>query len=558
MVTLWLESGMFTSRGVFYNPKCKDNVNAINTSKWGMTMSFKRKLVPLVASAALMVTTLAACSGDNNPAAGSTAAPEGGTQAGTAAKPASIKAMTILFGNPPEMTNNKALEDLEKRGNVDLNVTFVPSEAYTDKLSVAVSAGDSYDLLLMDGGKDDKFNNLVKMGAFHDLTPYLEKTENISKIDEVVWNGAKIEGKTYGIPRPRGLYGGGEANILIRKDWLDKYNLEVPKTIDELTNALMVFKENDPAGGGKTIPFTIYGSDGVNSPGPFSGVLPIQYAFGIPNVWKLEGENVVRDFQTPEYKAFLEWLRDSWSKGLIDKDAPVLKNQGQARSKFLAGTAGAFVGNVSDIVETNVEKLKQTDPNAEIAIVDVLEGADGQKGASILSGYYGLWAIPSSVPEEKVQQIVDFLDFTASEENVAFSKAGVTGIHSSDFKDGVAVQTEEQKKQYELDKPNNFILENRADPYVYANSKEPEILTLQKTVLDTISTIGVENPFLSYNSQYASKNPDSYKKMSAVMTKYVLGEGTWEDVQKEIDTWTTGAGVQITKELLDQYRAEHQ
>lgn len=269
-------------------------------------MSFKRKLVPLVASAALMVTTLAACSGDNNPAAGSTAAPEGGTQAGTAAKPASIKAMTILFGNPPEMTNNKALEDLEKRGNVDLNVTFVPSEAYTDKLSVAVSAGDSYDLLLMDGGKDDKFNNLVKMGAFHDLTPYLEKTENISKIDEVVWNGAKIEGKTYGIPRPRGLYGGGEANILIRKDWLDKYNLEVPKTIDELTNALMVFKENDPAGGGKTIPFTIYGSDGVNSPGPFSGVLPIQYAFGIPNVWKLEGRTSYVISRLPN-------TRHSWS-----------------------------------------------------------------------------------------------------------------------------------------------------------------------------------------------------------------------------------------------------
>lgn len=108
-----------------------------------------------------------------------------------------------------------------------------------------------------------------------------------------------------------------------------------------------------------------------------------------------------------------------------------------------------------------------------------------------------------------------------------------------------------------LDKPNNFILENRADPYVYANSKEPDILALQKTTLDTISKIGVENPFLSYNSQYASKNPDSYKKMSAVMTKYVLGEGAWEDVQKEIDTWTEGPGVQITKELQDQYNAEH-
>ncbi|CQR56726.1 family 1 extracellular solute-binding protein [Paenibacillus riograndensis SBR5] len=556
-VTHWRESGMFTRYAVFYNPKCKDDVNANNTSKRGMTMDFKRKLVPLVATAALMVTTLAGCSGSNNSAAGSSVSPEGTAKTEAGSQKASIKAMTILFGNPPATENNKALEDLEKRGNVDLDVTFVPSEAYTDKLSVAVSAGNSYDLLLMDGGKDDKFSNLVKMGAFHDLTPYIEKTKNISQIDDTVWNGIKVDGKLYGIPRPRGLYGGGEANILIRKDWLDKYNLAVPKTMDELTNALAVFKEKDPAGGGKTIPFSIYAVDGINSPGPFAGVAPIQFAFGVPNIWKLDNGKAVRDFQTPEYKAFLEWLKDSWSKGLIDKDAPVLKNQGQARSKFLAGTAGAFVGNVSDMAETNIEKLKQTDPNAEIAIVDVLEGANGQKGVAVLGGYYGLWAIPSSVKEDKVQQIVDFLDFSASEENVAFSKAGVTGIHSSDFKEGIAVQTEEQKKQYDLDKPSQFVLENRVDPYVYAGSKDPEILKAQKATLDVISKAGIENPFLSYNSATASKNPDSYKKMSAVMTKYVLGEGTWDDVQKEIDAWTNGTGAQITKDLLDQYNAEH-
>lgn len=524
-------------------------------------MKHRRKLVPLMVMAALSVSLLAGCGGGgNNPAESSTASssPSGKTGAETGGQPTSIKAMTILFGNPPSTENNKALEDLEKRGNVDLDVTFVPSEAYTDKLSVAVSAGNSYDLLLMDGGKDDRFSNLVKMGAFHDLTPYLEKTQNISQIDEKVWNGIKVDGKVYGIPRPRGLYGGGEASILIRKDWLDKYNLEVPKTVDELTHALEVFKQNDPAGGGKTIPFTIFAVDGVNSPGPFSGVLPIQFAFGVPNVWKVDGGNAIRDFQTPEYKGFLEWLREAWSKGLIDKDAPVLKNQGQSRSKFQAGTAGAFVGNVSDLVESSVEKLKQTDPDAEVAIIDSLEGPDGKKGVAILGGYYGLWAIPSSVPEDKVQKIVDFLDFSASEENVAFSKAGVTGIHSSDFKDGIAVQTEEQKQQYDQDMPSLFVLENRVDPYVYANSKVPEILEVQRASLDTISKIGVENPFLSYNSATASKNPDSYKKMSAVMTKFVLGEGTWEDVQKEIDAWTKGTGAQITKDLMDQYNAEHQ
>ncbi|MEK4059204.1 MULTISPECIES: extracellular solute-binding protein [Paenibacillus] len=525
-------------------------------------MKFKHKLVPVLASTVLMASALAGCGGNNNAAENNggeaSGQPAGTAQTAGSTKAAKIKAMTILFGNPPVTDNNKALEDLEKRGNVDLDITFVPSEAYADKLSVAVSAGDSYDLLLMDGGKDDKFSNLVKMGAFHDLTPYLEKTGNINLIDEAVWKNVRVDGKVYGVPRPRGLYGGGEASMLIRKDWLDKYNLEVPKTLDELTDAMKVFKEKDPAGGGKTIPFSIFGVDGINAPGPFAGVLPIQFALGIPFTWKVDNGTPVRDFQTPEYKTYLEWLKESWSQGLIDKDAPVLKNQQQARGKFLAGVAGVFAGNVSDLGEANLSKLKQVDPNAEIAIIDVLEGPAGDKGVAVMTGYYGLWAIPSSVPEDKIQQIVDFLDFTASEENVAFYKGGVTGIHSNGLKDGIVTQTEEQLKQADLDKPNSFILENRIDPYVYATSKEADILAIQKASLDTISKFGIENPFLAYNSETASKNPDSYKKMNAVMTKYVLGEGTWDDVQKEIDAWTKGTGAQITKDLMDQYKADNQ
>ncbi|RTE11657.1 extracellular solute-binding protein [Paenibacillus whitsoniae] len=518
-------------------------------------MTSKKTLVPVLAATVLLTTVLAGCSsGSSN--TGSTPGAGQASQA-PAAAPTTIKAMTILFGNPPSTDNNKAKEDLEKRGNVKLDVTFVPSEAYKDKLSVAVSAGDSYDLLLMEGGKDDKYTNLVKMGAFHDLTPYIEKTKNLKQIDSVIWNTTKVQGKIYGVPRPRGLYGGGDGNLIIRKDWLDKYNLAMPKTLDDLTKVLQVFKEKDPAGGGKTIPLSVFAVDGIGSPGPFAGTNPMQYAFGVPNTWKLDNGKPVRDFQTPEYKTYLDWMKDIWSKGLIDKDAPVLKNQQQSRSKFLAGVAGVFAGNASDLVETNVTKLKQVDPNAEIAAVDLLEGPGGKKGVPITGGYYGLWVIPSSVPKEKVQKIVDFLDFSASEENAVFGKAGIIGVHSSEMKDGVAVQTEDQKKLYDLEKPSTFVLQNKFDPYVYATSKDQAILKVQKALLDVISKAGVENPFLSYNSQVASKNPDSYKKMSAIMTKYVLGESKWDDVQKEIDAWTSGLGAQITKELQDQYNEDH-
>ncbi len=524
-------------------------------------MKARRIYLPAMATALLMSTALAGCGKEET--TGSSAAPSAGASVqaspspAASAAPTSIKAMTILFGNPPSTDNNKAKADIEKRGNVKLDITFVPSEAYKDKLSVAISAGDSYDILLLDGGKDDKFTSLVKMGAFHELTPYLKTANNINKLDENVWNNVRVQGKVYGIPRPRGLYGGGEASVIIRKDWLDKYGLAVPKTLDELTKALETFKKNDPAGGGKTIPFTMYAADTSWTAGPFGGTQPISYAFGVPTTWKLDGGKAVRDFQTPEYKSYLDWLKDSWSKGLLDKDAPVLKNQGQARNKFQAGVAGAFVGNVSEIAEENIDKLKQSDPKAEIAVIDLLEGAGGKKGVAVIAGYYGLWAIPSSVPKDKVQKIVDFLNFTASEENYAFYKAGITGVHNSEIKNGIASQTDEQKKLFDLEKPNQFILQNMVDPYIYANAKTAPVIEKQKASLDVISKAGIASPFQSYTSQTAAKNPDTYKKLGAAMTKYVLGESQWTDVQKEIDAWTTGLGAQITKDLLDQYNEDH-
>ena len=524
--------------------------------KRGMNMSIKKQLTQVVAASMLITTTLAGCASNEGGTANPTNTPNGQQTTDTGAETTTIKAMTITFGDPPAADNNQAKADLEKRGNVKLDLSFVPSEAYGDKLAVAVSAND-YDLLLIDSGKDDKYINLVKMGAFHDLTEYIDGTENISLIEDAVWDNTSVQGKIYGIPRPRGLYGGGEASVLIRKDWLDKYNLELPKTIDELTHALQVFKDNDPAGGGNTIPLAVYGVDGATGPGPFGSVFPMLFAFGVPHIWALDDNGQpVRDFQTPEYKTYLEWLRDVWSKGLIDKDAPVLKGQQQARNKFQAGVAGAFVSNVGDISETSLEKMRQVDPNAEIAVIDVLEGREGQKGVALIGGYYGLWVIPSSVPKDKVQKIVDFLDFTAAEENIAFSKAGVIGVHASDFKDGLPVQTEEQMKLFELEKPSAFVLENRVDPYIYANSKVPEIREAQRASLDVIANYGIANPFLSYSSQTATKKPDTYKKMSAVMTQYVLGEATWEAVQKEIDAWTAGDGAVIAQELLEQYNAD--
>ncbi|WP_144936358.1 extracellular solute-binding protein [Paenibacillus sp. 32O-W] len=496
----------------------------------------------------LTMGTVAGCASGGKEGQGASVKDGGGE-----GQPTEIKALTILAsGEPPVLENNKTLEEIEKRANIKLKLEVVPGDVYSDKVNIAIAAGNQYDLILLTDGKDDKYVKLAKQGAFHDLTELVKKNENLQKIPEYTWNNTMVEGKVFGIPRPRGIYGGGNSNIFIRKDWLDKYNLPVPKTLDEFTNALKVFKENDPADGGNTIPMV---AGPFNSPW-FGSLNPIGFSFGLPYVYKVEDGKPVAYFQTPEYKEYLDWIRMAYTSGLIDKDAPVTKTV-QSKDKFKSGMVGAMVDNVGMLDDSNTSVMKKADPNAELVGIPILEGPKGHKGVQMIEGYFGIWVIPSNVPKDKAEKIVEFLNWSASEEATIISKAGIEGVHYNkyDLASGEIDRTEEQKKLYDKEKPAILILQNEYDKYYYASSLIPEVRQAQRAVLDEFEQAGVENPFLSILSPTLGKNPDHTKKLTEASTNYVLGKGEWDAVQAEIDAWSNGIGAQILKEYMDEYNA---
>lgn len=510
----------------------------------------KKTMVSAVTAITLTATVLTACgttTGDNKESAASPAT----TAGAKTAEPTTIKALAILSGGePPVLENNQALKEIEKRANVKLNVEFVPGDVYLDKVNIAIAAGNQYDMILLTDGKDSKYEKLVSQGAFHDLTDIIKGMKNLQQIPQYTWDMTSVKGKLYGVPRPRSEFGGGNANLFMRKDWLDKYNLQVPKTLDEFTNALKVFKEKDPAGGGKTIPLIA----GPYTSPYMSSMNPIAYALGLPNIYKIEGDKPVTYFQTPEYKSFLDWVKMAQSSGLIDKDAPVIKG-GQSRDKFLAGVGGAFVNNVGIMNENVVATIKKADPKAELVGIPYLEGPGGKKGAQMIEGYFGIWVVPSNVSKDKAKKIVEFLDWSASDDATTILKAGIQGIHYNTFNKelGLPERTDEQKKLFDKEKPNLLILENQYSKHYYVDSQLVDVQKAQKAVLDGFEKVGVPNPLLKYLSDTAGKNPDHQKKVTEAAVNYVLNNGDWNAVQAEVDAWSKGMGATILKELMDQY-----
>lgn len=469
------------------------------------------------------------------------------------AEPITIKALTILSsGEPPVLENNQTLKEIEKRANVKLQMEYVPGDVYTDKVNIAIAAGSQYDLILLADGKDDKYEKLVKQGAFYDLTTIVKDEKNLQRIPQYTWDNTTVGGKIYGVPRPRAINGGGNANFFIRKDWLDKYGLAVPKTIDEFTNAMKVFKEKDPAGGGKTIPVVA---------GPFTSpwygsLNPIAFGFGLPYQYKVDGDKASAYFQQPEYKAFLDWIKMAYNSGLIDKDAPVLKS-GQVQDKFLSGVAGAWVNNVGLLNENKLATIRKSDPKAEVVGIPYLEGPNGKKGVQMIEGYFGIWVIPSNVAKDKAKKIVDFLDWSATDEATVLGKAGIQGVHYNSYNKELNLpeRTDEQKKLYDKEKPNLLILQNDFTKYYYVDSQKADVQKAQKDVLDGFDKVGVANPFIAFLSETNGKNPDNTKKLTEATVNYVMGKGEYSAVQAEIDAWGKGIGATILKEYMDQYNA---
>lgn len=105
----------------------------------------------------------------------------------------------------------------------------------------------------------------------------------------------------------------------LRQDWLEKFNLEVPKTLDDWFNVWTAFLEKDANGNGERdeIPFT--------NDNTLIGTTIFGNTFGLKlhrsDGWNVNAEGKVEyDYIKPEMKELLTWLNKCYDAGLIDKE----------------------------------------------------------------------------------------------------------------------------------------------------------------------------------------------------------------------------------------------
>ncbi|MDF2964187.1 MAG: transporter substrate-binding protein, partial [Paenibacillus sp.] len=433
---------------------------------------------------------VSACSGNNGAAQTGNGGPKAEAPSASKAdeKPTEISMLSIFYQKEPPAADNAILKEVEKRTNTKLNITWVTPNNFSEKVNVTLASGDLPDLLLVTDTTNAAFQNMAKQGAFWDLTALVKQYPNLAKFPQITYTNLLIDGKLYGVPRVRPTE--GNAQPLVRADWLKKLNLKMPETPDELYAVMKAFKENAPDGHKDTIGLSGYVNQ--NDMGQFGFIESV--FTGSNGKYKLKDGKLIDVTFEPGTKQSLEWFQRAYKEGLIPQDFALLKHN-QAKDLISAGKAGIFSDKPNQEPLFNKD-ISSMNPNAkpDMQWIPFLTGPSGKFSAKG-NGHFGMFVISKKIPEDKVKKLLAFLNYGTSDEGHELANYGFKDTHFK-LQDGNYVLTETAQNDPSFQFMQNVFM--KYDKYANVGSVGPfataEQIAREKKAIDLAEGISIPSP----------------------------------------------------------------
>lgn len=217
---------------------------------------------------------------------------------------------------------------------------------YEQKVSMAIVSGNIPDIMAV--SDYETLKQLYENDMIADLTTAYENcaSDKIKEIYNSYGNSfldrVTFDGKLMALPTTEISHGPGI--LWLRKDWLDELSLSPPKTLSDIENILIQFKEKKPNG----IPHEglVVSSELVGKSGGSYQVNNIFSVFGAyPTQWIDDGTGkAIYGTIQPEVKEGLKVLNNWYENGLIDKQFAV-RTQDDRKALLTSGKSGAVLDN---------------------------------------------------------------------------------------------------------------------------------------------------------------------------------------------------------------------
>ncbi|MGO4371063.1 ABC transporter substrate-binding protein [Paenibacillus sp. 2TAB19] len=327
-----------------------------------------------------------------------------------------IEEITIAF--PLVTTSPKDLQLVEDQINriaeekIKTRVKFLPINGgdWVQRMNLIFSGGEALDLTYVAGGM---YSNMVAKGQLIPLDELLTQYGEgiMSSLGEKYVNATKVNGSIYGVATLRDL--AGSYGLTMRKDLVDKYNIDIDaiQTLDDVANVLKTIKDNEPG----VVPL-VPGAPGQSFRDNFVFYDSLADNMGVlPN--HDNGLKVVNLYEMPEYKAFVERIREWYLNGYVLQDA--VTNKTTTFELIGAGKAFSYLALQKPGFAAQETKASGTEMVAKELLAPVAT-------TSNITG--AMWGIPAN--SKNHEKAMKFLNLMYTDKDIVnLFDWGIEGTH---------------------------------------------------------------------------------------------------------------------------------
>lgn len=403
----------------------------------------KGKRILSLLLAALMILSLAACGGMGDTT--SSGSPEGNNTSGPDVS--GNEDVTPQEATYPLTTEKKTLSVYirdNSSGVIGDYGRVAAFQAAADKLGVELEFVHP-----TTGGEADQFNLMIGSGKYPDIIVWEFSTAAMG-LSELIDSGILIdmdglirqyapnylkvlerdpsypkevrsdEGKyqafyTFNVSIPL------SSGPVFREDLLAKYNLELPKTVDEWTNVMTTLKEKDP-----NVSYPLTASKSYVGEVWFRELLP---AYNTRTEFCLDDNGqVVYGPATENFKAYLAKLAEWYKAGLIDPE--FMSNDNKALNARIAdGTSAVATMAIGSGIRSITENTRPSNPDFKLTGVawPVLNAGDAS--SYVLEGGVAHTGVQAAITSSCADPVLatQVLDYFYSEEGGDLISWGIEG-----------------------------------------------------------------------------------------------------------------------------------
>ena len=455
--------------------------------------------------------------------------------------------------------DNPIFDRIEELTGLRIDMEAPPLNNYNERLQVVLASGDLPDIIYT-WNFDSNYQRYCRDGLFLRLDDWVKDYPNIMKnVKENVFETAKVlvdgEMQLFAVPK---MNVDNHWGMSINIEWLNKFGLPLPTTIEEFYEFGVKVANEDPDGNGQKDTYLLSpvssATDGVF--GLSGGTIIESFVpaniFGVPD--PEDGQYRIRE-KMNGYFAALEFMHKLYEEGIMDPEFFINKSSDDA-TKMKQGRVATSRTNYTTIID-DVEWNNNDAFDRFTFIPPLKHYVTGESNNYCGAAVWGGFSIPADADEETIRNVLSYLDWCNSPEGFEVLALGVKGLtyNSYDLETRTVDRTPEQAELAKTMTSNNFTVAYTLYGEKAIISSYPNRVEEYNKIVDYYASQckDVEVPTITVPSYmtFTQENPDLITKKVDMENKVIIGTVTMDEFKAFLEEEWYPKAAEYEQEYLE-------